>query len=176
MYGRTWKAQPAAWFGGPVHGLPVGCPPTTGPSLNEFTTLPARVYWTTQPFWPHSDAGMYDGRDDGSALHHVYQPALGNRPLVSWKLWIARPSCFRLLLHWTRAAASRTFCTAGKSRPMRMAMIAITTKSSISVNPRRGRSGRVVMGSFSGTRKMTEPRGGRGLGTGRACWRGQCLY
>src|SRR5437763_1132077 len=41
-----------------------------------------------------------------------------------------------LLLHWLRAAASRTFWTAGSSRPIRMAMIAITTSSSISVNPR----------------------------------------
>src|SRR5687768_4066913 len=34
-----------------------------------------------------------------------------------------------------RAAASRTFCTAGRSRPIRMAMMAITTRSSISVKP-----------------------------------------
>src|SRR5262249_4384079 len=43
-----------------------------------------------------------------------------------------------LFWHCRRAAASRTFCTAGSSRPMRMAMMAITTSSSISVNPRRG--------------------------------------
>src|SRR5262245_2429425 len=36
-----------------------------------------------------------------------------------------------------RAAASRTFWTAGRSRPMRMAMIAITTNSSISVKAPR---------------------------------------
>src|SRR5262249_31658102 len=36
-----------------------------------------------------------------------------------------------------RLAASRTFCTAGSSRPIRTAMIAITIKSSISVKPRR---------------------------------------
>src|SRR5262249_53282099 len=42
-----------------------------------------------------------------------------------------------------RAAASRTFCTAGKSRPIRMAMMAITTSSSISVKPRLRRAGRV---------------------------------
>ena len=36
-----------------------------------------------------------------------------------------------------RAAASRTFCTAGSSRPIRIAMIAITTSSSIRVNPTR---------------------------------------
>jgi len=34
-----------------------------------------------------------------------------------------------------RAAASRTFWTAGSSRPMSTAMMAITTSSSISVNP-----------------------------------------
>src|SRR5262249_28076788 len=45
--------------------------------------------------------------------------------------------CLRLLLHDIRAAASRTFWTAGSNRPMRMAMIAITTSNSISVNPVR---------------------------------------
>jgi len=34
-----------------------------------------------------------------------------------------------------RAAASRTFCTAGSNRPMRMAMTAITTSNSIRVKP-----------------------------------------
>src|SRR5262245_26372111 len=36
-----------------------------------------------------------------------------------------------------RAAASRTFWTAGRSRPIRTAMIAITTSSSIRVKPFR---------------------------------------
>src|SRR2546425_270798 len=36
-----------------------------------------------------------------------------------------------------RPAASRTFCTAGSSRPMRTAMMAITTSSSMRVNARR---------------------------------------
>src|SRR5262249_38089590 len=45
----------------------------------------------------------------------------------------------RLLWLCTRMAASRTFCTAGKSRPMRMAMMAITTSSSTSVKPRHHR-------------------------------------
>ena len=35
-----------------------------------------------------------------------------------------------------RAAASRTFCTAGRSSPMSTAMIAITTSNSAPVNPR----------------------------------------
>ena len=42
-----------------------------------------------------------------------------------------------LFWHDMRAAAARTFCTAGSSRPMRTAMMAMTTRSSISVNPRR---------------------------------------
>src|SRR5437879_126822 len=49
----------------------------------------------------------------------------------------ARPSCLRLLRHWVRAAASRAFCTAGNSKPIKSAMTAITTSSSTSVNPRR---------------------------------------
>jgi hypothetical protein len=36
-----------------------------------------------------------------------------------------------------RLAASRTFCTAGTSSPISTAMMAITTKSSMSVKPRR---------------------------------------
>src|SRR5262245_51707055 len=80
---------------------------------------------------------MYGGRDEGSALHHSNQPALGKRPWVSWKLCMARPSCFMLLEQRMRPAASRTFWTAGSNRPMRMAMMAITTSSSISVKPRR---------------------------------------
>jgi len=34
-------------------------------------------------------------------------------------------------------AASRIFCTAGKSRPIKTAMMAMTTSSSTSVNPAR---------------------------------------
>src|SRR5262245_13979788 len=49
---------------------------------------------------------------------------------------MASPICLRLFVHFMRAAASRTFWTAGRSRPMRMAMIAITTSSSMSVKPR----------------------------------------
>src|SRR5438128_602247 len=41
-----------------------------------------------------------------------------------------------------RLAASRTFCTAGSSRPMRTAMMAMTTSNSIRVKPiRRPESG-----------------------------------
>src|SRR5215213_5975666 len=52
---------------------------------------------------------------------------------------MANPICLRLLLHFMRLAASRIFWTAGRSRPIRIAMIAITTSSSIRVNPRRVR-------------------------------------
>src|SRR5215212_1659395 len=41
-----------------------------------------------------------------------------------------------LLAHFVRAAASRTFWTAGTRSPIRIAIIAITTSSSISVKPR----------------------------------------
>src|SRR5437773_1686126 len=50
-----------------------------------------------------------------------------------------RPICLRLFWHWARAAASRTFCTAGTSKPIKMAMMAMTTSSSINVNPERFR-------------------------------------
>src|SRR6266851_5481377 len=50
---------------------------------------------------------------------------------------MASPICLRLFWHFARAAASRTFCTAGRSRPIRIAMIAITTSNSINVKPRR---------------------------------------
>src|SRR3954451_19303169 len=58
--------------------------------------------------------------------------------LLSWpSYWCrARPSCFMLFVHWALRADSRAACTAGKSRPIRTAMIAITTKSSMSVKPR----------------------------------------
>src|SRR5260370_42520465 len=42
-----------------------------------------------------------------------------------------------LVEHWLRLAISRTFCTAGKSMPMRTPMMAITTSTSIRVNPGR---------------------------------------
>ena len=50
---------------------------------------------------------------------------------------IARPSCFMLLLHDIRRADSRALWTAGRSKPISVAMIAITTNSSTKVNPRR---------------------------------------
>jgi hypothetical protein len=44
---------------------------------------------------------------------------------------------FKLFVDCVRAAASRTFCTAGTSSAIRIAMIAITTSNSISVNAGR---------------------------------------
>src|SRR5262245_36946114 len=42
-------------------------------------------------------------------------------------------------MHCDRRAASRAACTAGSSRAIRTAMMAMTTKSSMSVNPRLAR-------------------------------------
>src|SRR3954467_7579277 len=69
-----------------------------------------------------------------------YTPFGGNLVLVLSKLCRARPICLRLFWHFTRAAASRTFWTAGSRRPIRMAMMAMTTKSSMSVKAGRGRA------------------------------------
>src|SRR2546428_60458 len=44
--------------------------------------------------------------------------------------------CLRLLLHFILAAASRIFWTAGSKSPISIAMIAMTTNSSMSVKPR----------------------------------------
>jgi hypothetical protein len=46
-----------------------------------------------------------------------------------------------LLVHWARRAASRAACTAGSKSAINTAMIAITTRSSISVNAARHRDG-----------------------------------
>src|SRR5580704_1448550 len=47
------------------------------------------------------------------------------------------PNCFRLLRHCVRRAASRAAWTAGSNNAMRIAIIAITTNSSIRVKPAR---------------------------------------
>jgi hypothetical protein len=54
---------------------------------------------------------------------------------VDSKLSVAIPICFKLLLPEILAAVSLTFCTAGRSSPINIAMIAMTTRSSISVKP-----------------------------------------
>src|SRR4051794_30596167 len=61
----------------------------------------------------------------------------GDLPVVFSWLWHASAGCLRLFEHLVRAAASRTFWTAGRSSPIRTAMMAITTSSSIRVNPDR---------------------------------------
>src|SRR5690242_16966193 len=54
-----------------------------------------------------------------------------------WILCTAHPSCLRVLVHWDRRAASRADWTAGSSRAIKTAIMAITTKSSMRVNALR---------------------------------------
>src|SRR5262249_13179173 len=61
--------------------------------------------------------------------------------MMSVYRWVARANCLTLLVHLIRLAASRTFWTAGNSRPTSTPIIAMTTKSSISVNPLASRRG-----------------------------------
>src|SRR5262245_26241330 len=72
---------------------------------------------------------------------------------------MAMPICFMLLTHWARRAASRAAWTAGSNRAIRTAMMAITTRSSIRVNPRPAR----VMGKL--LLVETRAEGGDGTGT-----------
>src|SRR3954453_23878356 len=66
---------------------------------------------------------------------------------------MARLICLRLLTHCARRAASRAACTAGRSRAIRTAMMAMTTSNSISVKPRRSRAGEeLTMGELSGSK------------------------
>src|SRR5262245_40628221 len=52
-------------------------------------------------------------------------------------------------MHLMRMAASRTFCTAGRSRPISTAMMAMTTSSSIKVKPRpRCKPSALVIGDY----------------------------
>src|SRR5262245_36803105 len=64
-------------------------------------------------------------------------------------------SCLRLLVQLMRLAASRTFCTAGRSRPIRMAMMAMTTSSSMSVKAARDRTNRIM--SAPGVKVLAAP-------------------
>src|SRR3954453_20881587 len=66
-----------------------------------------------------------------------------------------------LLTHWARRAASRAAWTAGNSRAISTAMMAITTRSSISVNARRAPIVR-FMGHFLRTWESREGSGRRG--------------
>src|SRR6478672_10209573 len=49
---------------------------------------------------------------------------------------MARPTCLSWLRHRERREASRAACTAGKSSATKSPMMAMTTNSSTSVNPR----------------------------------------
>src|SRR6185295_16803803 len=77
------------------------------------------------------------------------------------------PICFKLLEHVIRLAASRTFWTAGSKRPIRMAMMAMTTRSSISVKPRRRTDQKRLKGE-------TPVHGTKGPPTGEAGQRACC--
>src|SRR5262249_287746 len=74
-----------------------------------------------------------------SFFHNVpdgYGPQSGGSLLkLPSALASASPICFRLFWHCMRLAASRTFWTAGNSKPMSNEMMAMTTKSSIKVKP-----------------------------------------
>src|SRR5262249_3036799 len=63
--------------------------------------------------------------------------------------WQARPIYLRWLPQAMRLAASRTFWTAGSSRPIRTAMMARTTSNSISVNAVRSRCGYLMVETLS---------------------------
>src|SRR5262245_27318512 len=78
----------------------------------------------------------------------------GSCPVRSWYEWQAMANWCRLLEHLARAADSRTFWTAGRSRPIRIAMIAITTRSSINVKPRYRRERDI--GTLQGNRENRE--------------------
>jgi len=57
--------------------------------------------------------------------------------LLAFRNWNRpRPTCLMLLEHSIRLAVARADITAGNTRAIRMPMIAMTTSSSISVNPR----------------------------------------
>src|SRR5881275_1280603 len=102
------------------------------------------------------------------ALPVVFHPA-GNPLFTSWKACRASPSCLRLLEHLARAAASRTFCTAGSSSPIRMAMIAITTNSSINVNAERRCRGEDITGPPGRWQDVGRPFGSRRRGVRSKC-------
>ncbi len=79
----------------------------------------------------------------------------GSRFDASWCVGIPRPICGRLLAHCMRRAYSRDACTAGSRRPIRVAMIAITTSNSTSVKAASRRKPRVEI-----IRKAPDASGG----------------
>src|SRR4051812_39324223 len=62
-------------------------------------------------------------------------------------------------MHWDRRAASLADWTAGRSRAIRTAMIAITTSNSINVNPRRDR----IPGWMTFIESLLKGRGSRSM-------------
>ena len=62
----------------------------------------------------------------------------GNRLWVSSIIQAATASCRKLFEHWLRRAASRADWIAGSNSATRMPMIAITTRSSTSVEASAG--------------------------------------
>ena len=69
-----------------------------------------------------------------STVGSQYQPP-GKVPNESWYSCDASPICLRLLMHCVRFAASRADWTAGMISATRTPMMAMTTSSSMSVNP-----------------------------------------
>jgi hypothetical protein len=63
----------------------------------------------------------------------------GSDRLASWSRWNPRATCRIEVPQLIRRAASRALCTVGSSKPIKTAMIAITTRSSTSVKPWRSR-------------------------------------
>jgi len=51
-------------------------------------------------------------------------------------IWLPSPTCFKLLRHDTRRVFSLAFAKAGNSIAARIAMMAMTTSNSMSVNPK----------------------------------------
>src|SRR5262245_35320029 len=85
----------------------------------------------------------------GTPIQFQPQPPEGSFLNSSELLWMAMPIWRRLLAQLMRSICSRTFCTAGTKRAINTAIIAMTTKSSIRVNPDR----RDVLRSMAGLLK-----------------------
>src|ERR1051326_4722674 len=66
-----------------------------------------------------------------------HPPLLGNTLRWFSKLIRPTPICLRLYSQRVRLDAARARCTADNVKPMRMVMMAITTRSSVSVTARR---------------------------------------
>jgi lysophospholipase L1-like esterase len=87
------------------------------------------------PFRVSSRVGSFC-RPLGSTSRDPYGGRVSKAPM---SLCTAIPTCMRSLTHWARRASSRACCTAGKNRAIKTPCIAMTTRNSISVNPRCAR-------------------------------------